>query len=342
MVAEDELEVPVDVADFGSSLYAVRAGPFVANGASREIHIAQSDDAGAFAIFATMRSGMLFARTAFERSEAFPLQRNHWERGRSTPGGTSYFDGEIWLLGEPTDTDEYDTPVILHELGHYIQSVYRCTDTHLGSGSAHDGVDTDPRLAWSEGWATLFSSVARDSSEYMDTYGEETGLYRDLTDLPTTENYMGRPSMGLTQTLGEYLIAGSLWQLYVGGAAGPQALRSMSVIRDWFDPQVADRGAEGADLVDFLDGYLCMHEGAGRGALESYLVEEREFPYDFAGECPSLKPGRPQVRSATSREPPMSATPGHARFIVDARGRSLRETRVSRVDSLGPQRTRQH
>ncbi len=327
VLASDELELPAEVTDFYAALYSVRAGPFVVGAGPVTVRITQGENAGAFAIFETMRGGLLFARTAFARADLFPTQSNRWEKGNSTPGGTSYFAGDaIWLLGGPMDTDEYDTAVILHELGHYIEAVYGATDT--GSGSPHAGADTDPRLAWSEGWATHFSNLASGSGEYLDSYGDGIALNYDVATLPLSGEYAGNASGGLSQNLSEWLIAASLYRLYEADTPATQSARMMAVIRDWFDPLVTDRGAGGGDFVDYLDGYLCLNADLHHELIMSHIVGERTFPYDFAGSCPAPKPGRPYDALSADlndrREPP-------GQVLTDARGRTLREAHIDRV-----------
>jgi hypothetical protein len=61
-------------------------------------------------------------------------------------------------LGDVTtqDTDHFDDAVIIHELGHHVESVCGTMDS---PGGAHNGLfRIDPRLAWSEGWGNFFGA----------------------------------------------------------------------------------------------------------------------------------------------------------------------------------------
>src|SRR5690606_34614971 len=59
--------------------------------------------------------------------------------------------------------------VTAHELGHWVMSTYGRSP---GEGGQHIlGIPSHPGLAWSEGWATWFSSVVRDSLVYYDKQG---------------------------------------------------------------------------------------------------------------------------------------------------------------------------
>lgn len=286
-VAGTDAPRPADVVDFGGAAYAVRTDPFP-GGAGRRVDVAirLADNAGAFAIFDTLDRALAAAEAGFERTEPMPRARAHWERGRATPWGTSYLEGgEMWFLGGPDDTDEFDEAVIAHELGHFLQTVYP-SSTPV-AGWPHAGPDTDPRLAWQEGWATLFSGLSRDDPWYLDSVGDRVGIANDLGDLPRSGEFLGRPTEPMTQTLSEWLVAGAGWALYMAGPdPDVQRRRSLAVIRDWFGRSPPpDRALEGYDLVDFLDGYLCLHGGADAEALEAWLVVERGFPYDLAPAC---------------------------------------------------------
>ncbi len=279
----------LSVENFGGAVYAVTTMPFAAGpGMRRDLEITEASNAGAFAIFATMRGGLDFVRRVLP-TRAPPL-RVRWERGRTPPGGTSYFipgQNMIYLLGGPTDTDEYDLPVILHEFGHFVEQNFSRTSS---PGGAHDGSPTDPRLAWGEGWGTWFGCVANGSSAYLDSdLASAIRVSRDLASLSMQRNNMGDPAMSLSQPVGEYLVGGSLWALSSAGSdPAAQLDRSLAVSLRYFTRRPApDRGVAGVDFVDFLDGYLCLHGGADRAVIEQYVVMQRRFPYDFgfAGVC---------------------------------------------------------
>jgi hypothetical protein len=277
------------VENFGGATYAVTTMPSpAAPGMRRDLEITEASNAGAFAIFSTIRGGLDFVRRVLP-TRAPPL-RIRWERGRTPPGGTSYFirgQNMIYLLGGPTDTDEYDLPVILHEFGHFVEQNFSRTSS---PGGAHDGSPTDPRLAWGEGWGTWFGCVANGSSAYLDSdLASAIRVSRDLASLPLQRQNMGDPAMALSQPVGEYLVGGSLWALSSAGTdPAAQLDRSLSVSLRYFTRSPApDRGVSGVDFVDFLDGYLCLHAGADRAVIEQYVVMQRRFPYDFgfAGVC---------------------------------------------------------
>ena len=92
----------------------------------------------------------------------------------------------IYLLGrQDDDTDEYDSALIAHEVGHYLQSAFS-VDHSLG-GSHSDPDKLDMTVAFSEGWATAWSSMARGSPVYLDSFGvrQSRGFTFSVLDVPT-------------------------------------------------------------------------------------------------------------------------------------------------------------
>lgn len=85
--------------------------------------------------------------------------------------GTSYYDGNaIYVLGDANhDIDEYDSHVLLHEWGHYIEEQLFRSDSIGGDHS--DGDLLDFRVAMSEGFANAFSGMMIDNVNYADASG---------------------------------------------------------------------------------------------------------------------------------------------------------------------------
>lgn len=280
----------LSIQNFAEAVYSVTTSPFPAGPAvTRDVAIPEGSNAGAFVIFDTLRRGLDFVRSTLPRPPpALPVR---WERGRETPGGTSYFSqgsGAIFILGGPMDADEYDTPVLLHEFGHFVEFNYSHSDS---PGGDHDGSPTSPLLAWGEGFGTWFGCAANDSPVYLDsTVDGSITLARDLSALPLERNYLGVATEPLTQMVGEYLVGGSLWAITNAGAdRRTQIGRQLAVLLRYFSrTPIPDRGVPGVDFVDFLDGYECLHGTGDRTAIRAYVVTQRNFPYDFAGAtvCP--------------------------------------------------------
>lgn len=99
--------------------------------------------------------------------------KNSAADGDSSRGeiGTSYYDGTaIYILGDANnDTDEYDSHVLLHEWGHYLETELFRSDSIGGDHS--DGELLDLRVAMSEGFANAFSGMMTNDVNYADASG---------------------------------------------------------------------------------------------------------------------------------------------------------------------------
>ncbi len=89
-----------------------------------------------------------------------------------------YVLGDAVLSASETgsDFDEYDAPVIAHELGHFYEQVFSRSDS---LGGPHDSASyLDMTVSWSEGFANAFSSIVRNDPGYSDAMlvSSQTGL----------------------------------------------------------------------------------------------------------------------------------------------------------------------
>lgn len=85
-----------------------------------------------------------------------------------TSGGSSA--AAIYILGQANaDTDEYDTHVVVHEFGHYLQFAASRDNSVGGPHGATDRLDM--RVAFSEGWGNAWSGIALNDSVYRDSFG---------------------------------------------------------------------------------------------------------------------------------------------------------------------------
>jgi hypothetical protein len=146
--------------------------------------------AGPFAVLDAIYSGVQKVRAAVPSQALVPL-RVMWSPNNAPAGGnteeelaqgqigTSFFLDDatgrrIYLLGAAnTDTDEYDSHVVVHEWGHYLQSAVSRDDS---VGGEHGGDDKlDIRVAFSEGFGNALSGMVLASPRYADSGGPAQG-----------------------------------------------------------------------------------------------------------------------------------------------------------------------
>lgn len=142
--------------------------------------------AAPFAILDTVYDAAQFVLTA-NAATVFPPLVLHWSpnnnpnlsaNGEPNPAtgeiGTSFFaEGlGIFLLGaENADTEEYDRHVIVHEWGHYFESVFSRSDSIGGPHTRGDQLDF--RVAFGEGWGNALSAMVTGQSVYRDVSGPQ-------------------------------------------------------------------------------------------------------------------------------------------------------------------------
>jgi hypothetical protein len=85
-------------------------------------------------------------------------------------GGTFYSNDQIYVLGAVnSDTDEFDSHIIIHEWGHYLEDNLSRSDSLGGSHAVTSKLD--PRVALSEGFGNAFSGMVSGDPVYRDSSG---------------------------------------------------------------------------------------------------------------------------------------------------------------------------
>ncbi len=226
------------------------------------------------------------------------------------PGGAVY-ERQIWLPGGADET-YWSGAVVAHELGHYVMATY---GVWPGEGGRHVfGVPSHPGLAWSEGFATWFSSMVRASSIYFDKQ-QGTFFWIDIAQRRYSQANWVRPTAngGLEQLIDENEVAAMLLGLMneqtIGGLLAAIASPRMTVApylrnytrRVWNGlneqdlPLPFESTQESAPhFADFLDAVTCGGVVAGT-TVDQVTQPTAHYPY------PS---GAPLCRSG---EAPLSA-----------------------------------
>ncbi len=235
--------------------------------------------------------------------------------GNATTPGIN-FDAQVWIDGGSLSQGYWSDAVTSHEFGHWVMNSFSARPTE--SGRHLLGSRVYPGMAWSEGFATWFSSDARGDTLYFDKQTNETGtgtnfLWFDIGSRrygtpPSTPPAWTRPtaSAGLVQRIDENEVAAMLWAIRGGSAstiaAMYQALASPHMrgspfargytAWDWeLDERTGeivgayDTGSPAPHLADFLDALMCS--GFNRSAIDAATQPTLYYPYPSAAPlCP--------------------------------------------------------
>ncbi len=299
--------------------WALPASQLGASGQTFNISIANSS--GAARLFHHLRKIVNQAKVSFGKSG---LSLVLWANpGTSWTCGACFWDGfvaqvgaakfasQIWLSWTTQDQEVWADSVVAHEIGHWVMRSY---GTSPGEGGKHYvGVPTFPGQAWSEGWATWFSSAARGSTLYAD---KQSGLFFWF-DIGQKAYYDGKTfppasaSGGILQNMDENLVSATLWQMTtkVGGelpfasAANAPFWKALTTPRMNVAPyargytqhtwqtsypgqftNVYDTGKPAPMLADFLDALAC-------GLMDASKIQPAVANYPYSAAQPKCNVG---------------------------------------------------
>jgi hypothetical protein len=142
------------------------------------------------------------------------------------------FDTQIFIPATDADTSYWSDPVTAHELGHWVMASY---STPLREGGTHFlTCTTYPGQAWSEGWATGFSSLARASSVYYDKQGGSFFTFDVAPPGSSSSKLWPKPDLngGLYQLMAENEVASVLWSLASKPEGAGEFLSSSTFLLD--------------------------------------------------------------------------------------------------------------
>ena len=127
--------------------------------------------------------------------------------------GINKFKKQIFFSADQKNQAYWSDAVTAHEIGHWVMASWGTSPRE--GGTHYLGCPTFPGQAWSEGWATWFSSLFRSSSRY---YDKQNGSFFWL-DIATRTYGSSRPwvrpqaSDGLLQQIDENEVAAMMWGL---------------------------------------------------------------------------------------------------------------------------------
>ncbi len=279
--------------------------------------ITEAMGSGAARIYDYLRYAYAFARNQFGRDG---LKLVVWfQPGTSWSCGACMWQSNIRLFGTETSAGEqfatqgflsgsssqgyWSDAVTAHELGHWVMDSYSAPPSEAGRHIL--GGRVYPGMAWSEGFATWFSSDVRSSSLYYDKqdgafFWFDIGARRyGATATPTWVRPVA--SEGLEQRIDENEVSAMMWglrgatgenspamyrALASGHMQGPTFARGYrawewSRIDGMGTPLGAVRSSRPAPhFADFLDALVC--NGFRPSTVDAVTQPTRFYPYPSA------------------------------------------------------------
>jgi hypothetical protein len=205
------------------------------------------------------------------------------------------FDSQLFVSATAEDRAYWSDAVTIHEAGHYTMWSYGVSPNEGGPHCL--GQPTAPGQAWSEGWATGFSSILRDNPVYWDKQGGSM-FWFSLRERAYDQVQWRRPraSAGLQQLIDENEVAAMLYGLStdpdVGSDVVLAGLTTPSVtapdfkrgytrhvwdMRDCEPTGYHDTGESSPMFADYLDGLVCG--GVPAAAVDRSTSPRQYYPY---------------------------------------------------------------
>ncbi len=246
---------------------------------------------------------------------------NQETQGLRVKKGSSYIQLEktMEVGGSSKDESAWGYPTLLHEFGHYV--LFQRKDDTKG-GTHYLNAAADPKLAWSEGFATFYSLMAqsREENAPVSVYWRILSSGSFWVDYAKIYDASGAGSLiipkpspthadGMKQNLGEGWVSHLLWAFYDGKEIpdvktqkdnvalgekgifdGIGSVRYTKPITYNYDGEGKLRTVEGTDLVDFIDSAVCNAIAAGDDAIANDIMDltiAKGFPYDRTPNCPA-------------------------------------------------------
>lgn len=260
------------------------------------IEVMDANNSGALNIWDVTVSANAYAKAS--SGTAPPRVSIYWQKGRNrSKDAQSYYGSDnagnpiIVMAGATDDPDEYDDMVIGHEYGHFVMGKLSTDDTPGGNHRLDERVV--PTLALSEAWATFFAGATLNRSLYIDTDGAREPSVSYSFETPPSTCPKGTSDSTISGNVNEVTANAVIWDildqtnetkdtLQKNGAA---IWKIMTVYLKEGYAKFTDRGYEGRDLIDFLDGWICLGYGNlgtdNTNGLKGAAIGLMELPADF-------------------------------------------------------------
>ncbi|HOI08982.1 MAG TPA: hypothetical protein PK313_00765 [Myxococcota bacterium] len=282
------------------------------------IRVTQAQGAGAIHLFrlaALAVDGFVARMAGGDATQVVPLALA-WAPGVSWDCGYCYAartpqvpaDGvhladSVFIDGHADGSSAWAAAAVLHEVGHAALRNLSRNDSPGGSHAVGDLLV--PPFAWAEGWTNFFGVSAH--SRFLGLpdarlwaivpgiAGSRVAFWMDFAEGlgDAAGTHVPDPDAGMDQPLDERWVAAVLWDLWdradvddlerdASGVLDTDAMDRALVSRRMLR---GDRGAAGADLVDFLDALVCDDPDVQDAMRAVVPGDPPGFPWDGAAAC---------------------------------------------------------
>ena len=189
----------------------------------------------------------------------------------------------IYILGQANaDTDEYDSHVVVHEFGHYLQFTASRDDSVGGPHGPNDRLDM--RVAFSEGWGNAWSGIALNDPVYRDSLGttQSMGFTFDVSaPLAVQPGWYKEDSLQFVLwEVNRQLGFGRLWQ----ALTGPVRTTDAAVGAHLLASALKQVGADAATVTSiFASQAITTNDAFGSGETNNGGIAESLPIYRVAG-----------------------------------------------------------
>ena len=225
----------------------------------------------------------------------------------STLGGTFYESSvrSMFVLGaDGVDTDEFDREVVVHEWTHYLEDAFSRDDSPGGIHFFAAGDVLDPRLSFSEGFATGFAGVLLDERTFANTYWNRAGSTAWGFDLEAGPTAFDDP---VPSAFSELSVVRAIWDLHDAVPPGTSEAWDAATIDAgaMFDTLAGPQKSTPAltTLASFVEG-LKAQPGVDAAVVDAVLAH-----YGIGSITSALGDGDPPLRASFTDVPAPAATP---------------------------------
>lgn len=170
------------------------------------------------------------------------------------------FESQL-VRGATADRDYWSDAVTAHELGHWVMEAYGVSPEEGGPHTL--SCPTLPGQAWSEGWATGYSSLVRGDPIYADKQ-QGTFFWFDIDGHRYSDNATwSEPSASasLLQMMDENAVASTVWNLATRPANGDAVTPNPAIFNALKSARMTKTPFARGYTTRRWDGDGCTHEG---------------------------------------------------------------------------------